>query len=407
MSLESERQLERELSEEFLRKMVAWQNLENSLSGGYTVVDLRLAEIRLFPEDRFRAREEVGNWLQDHIERTPPDLAAGRLHIARCDGLLVFNRATLGERLPLGPYLQRTLGIAPAVIPDNQIQEQKDMVEALFSNLGFSFTDAGWQRFQEDERPTSEKTQKAINDAQEQLVPIILDTIDRPDLPLDFQIRVRRLNRPFVSRLIGGPDRFDHEVNVHPRNRYRYFRGMEEPLEVHEFIYHLIQALCLRDNVRGGSLSLDKAITTIPGMEQWANESMAQALPFFVPELLDHLSDYGRFALEYNLLRDMVLNNNVLIFANADGYTDRYIQDYVRTNLVGQPADRIISELVYLRREDPRYRSYYYSYTGSHYLRDEAARLSEGGKKATLKYSYNNLATPTQLIGFVDQQKAA
>lgn len=406
MTEQVDSKLDRGLSEEFLRKLVAWQNLEDSLNG-YSIVDLKLVEVEFKAQDNFPNRESVRDWLQDHIERTPQNFEAGRRHAQRCDGLLALDEALLGKREPLNPYLLRTLGITPAVISDSEIRDQKDKVADLFSNLGLSYNDSGWRRFQEDEPPTRKRIEQVIKDAQKRLTPIVLDTIGQPDLPLDFRNKVVRRDRPYVSRLIGGPNIFDREINVHPRNQFRYFRGMEEPLEVHEFLHHLIQALVLRENVRSGQSTLDQAITTIPGKEQWAMESMAQALPFYIPEIMEGMSDYGRFALEYNLLRDMVLNNNVLIFANADGYTDQYIQDYITENLLGQPRDRIIPELISLRREDPRYRSYYYSYTGSYYLRREAANLSSDGKRATLVYSYNNLPAPDQMVSFIEQQKAA
>ncbi|QQG43557.1 MAG: hypothetical protein HYW45_00870 [Candidatus Daviesbacteria bacterium] len=406
MVMESESKLDTELSDEFLRRMVAWQRLEDTLRNGNQVVDLKLLEIEPGEEDNFPDRESVKNWLEDHIARTPPN-SAGVKHAQRCDGLLAFSEAVLGKRESLGVYLSRTLGVTPAAIPDSEIREQRDRVVGLFSNLGFAFNEAGWRRYQEAEPPTREKTKAAVLDAEQRVIPIVLETINRSDLPLDFDTRVVRRNRPWISRIIGGPDRFSHEINFHPRNRFRYFMGLEEPLEAHELVYHLVQALCLRENIRSGVLSRDYAITTIPGIEQMPNESMAQAMPFFVPEILERMSPYGRFALEYGVLRDMVLNRNALIFANADGYSDEWIKAYTLDYLPGQPPEKIVSEFIPLRRDDPRYRSYYYSYSGSHELRKEAEDMTDEQRRRVITYAYNHQPGYSELASFIEQQKTA
>lgn len=401
MTEKIEQGLSQETIQRYHRQMMGWNVYEENLGSGFGPVDLVFIQIE--PE-RITSRAQVQDFLHQEIEETSRDMVEGRRYIRMCNGHLSYLEATMGEKESPYLYIPKTLGIRLSPHPKTHINEINFGFSEMFANEGFANNEVGWRRYREVEPFSRAEFQKALKDARERVIPVILEAIGRTDLKLDYRMRHRNIDRPWVSRVTEGPEKFLLEVNIHERNRPRQYKGAAEPLQVHEPA-HLIQALCIRDNIRRGSLSLLYGITTIPGLEQWGMEGIAQTLPFYIPEIMEGMSPYGRIALEYSYLQDLVYGNEVFIKI-SEGLSDDQITEYVREILPGEPIERI-HYLIDLRRNNPRYGTYAHAYYASHYFREQAKLLDEQKKLQALRFIFNNPAMPEEIADYFDQLKAA
>ena len=404
MTEAKEQKLDQELSEEFLRKVAAWRKFEKSpLGSGENVIDLQT--IKLDETAEFPNREEVQDWWIDYICRIPMDTEAGRQHVLRCDGLLAFVESLERIRVPLIEYISRTLGMKLKPYSEPYIMgASKRFAERFYDEQGFAYNERGWKRYREAEPLTIAEIKRVVGETKETLAPILLRAIDQEGLSLDFETRYRKVERPWISRIIGGPDMFWHEVNFHRMNESRYYQGVTEHARVHE-LFHLIQILAFRAHIQSGKLDKSWGITTIPGIEQGPMEGMAQVIPLYIPEVMDTLSPFGKLALDYSYLYDLVYNHAVLIMANDGISTDENITDFVKQYLPGETVDRI-AKMVDFRRNNSRDKSYAHSYYVSHYLREKAANLDEEQKLSVVKLVGNNPVTYSELDNFINRLKA-
>lgn len=394
--------LDPELSEEFLRNMAAWRKFEKSPKGsGENVIDLQL--ITLDEGGKFCNRQEVQDWLLEYLGKIPLDTEVGRQHALRCDGLLAFAESLEGIKLPLNEYISRTLGMKIRPYSEPDIMEVRRRFSEKFADEGFAFNEIGWRRFKDAEPLTVAEIKRIVQETKRSLAPVLLKAIGQEDLRLDFRTGHTAVERPWVSRIIGGPDKFLFEVNLHPMNESRYYKGVTEHTRIHE-LFHLIQALAFRANIRGNRLDRSWGITTIPGIEQGPMEGMAEVVPLFVPEVMNTLTEFGKLALDYSYLYNLVYGHAVLIMANDDIYTDENIVDFVKQYLPGETPDRIF-RMVDFRRRSPYYKSYAYSYCVSRYLREMANELTDAQRLSVVKFCGNNPATFGELQHFVQRLK--
>ncbi len=395
------------LNEEFVRNIRSWQDFRDTRGLGGSLVDSQFVDLDIRNErNPFNEQADISAWLRYFRARVPQDIEEGRVLVARADGLWTYSRAGEGERIPIGEYLSRIVGEVPDLIPSDVLIRQRNLVVDRFHDLmpGSRYNENSWRQFVEDHPPSLKEIVGTLHFMREELIPMVLDVIGDTDLTLDFDTTIVTEDRPFISRVIGGPDRFIHEINLHERNRFRYYPGIIIVTGVHELAVHALQNIVYRRNIRAGNLASHWGVTTIPGVENAPMEGLAQAIAFMLPQLYNRLGDHGRFAVEYNFLRDLILNNDVVILANSEGISDGWIYQHIKRDLLSEPNE-VIPDLISLRRDDPRYRAYYNSYArGGLYLHEISKRLDTDEKRAAaVTFLYNTPCTLAQMKTRLDQ----
>ncbi|GEM_PF-2585556 len=396
---------EREIGSEIVRVYRAWHELERERNTGVEVIDFDLAPDSLrFDKNPFSQRADVIEALGRLSGEIDTNTTAGEFLHAKTVASSAYLRALEGEKMPLSPYLEQTLAIAPSLIPEEEIEAQFRRADKIFRQFGQKRLDRNsWPAFLETARLTPLDIQSTFTAAKEKLVPIIQKAIGQ-DFELVYELQFMNVDRPWINWISGDASGFIFRINSHPRNQERWFRGVTERLAVHEMGGHLVQVNSWRENIRAGVINPGYGVTAIPGPEQWSCEGMADVLAFLVPGLYENLSLHGQFSTEYTLLKDMVYNN-AHIRVNEPGEDADRIHSYVQLYLPSETDERT-SFVLGLLQNDPRYRAYYYTYSsGGYHLRRYADILSEFGKIALLKDLYAKPMTPRQIQRRVEEMK--
>lgn len=374
---ESDLKLDPEIGQEYLNIVKGWDEFEIASGGTGGPSDLWFAQSEGI---RFRSRREILERLEAFRGIVPNDVKEGRSLIRRVEGLIAFGENKEGRITPLKRYIELTLGISPVPHSDSDIARvSQEFGKLLSDETGIHHNETGWRLLKSDIAPLSrEEVEAATQETKRKLTPILLEIIGK-DLPTDdFEARLVTANAPWVSRIYGGPEKYLYEVNEHERNRSRLFKGSGEQLSYHED-FHLFQALAFRANIQQGILGRSYGVTTIPGVEQLPMEGMAQAWPLYIPEVREMMSPFGKLALEYSYLYDLVYSNAVLRKANDEIFSDNNIVEFVREHLPGETPDRILY-MISIRRL-PRYKSYAYAYYGNHLFREWLKKITDANKR--------------------------
>lgn len=317
-----------------------------------------------------------------------------------------YLRAIEGETFPLEDYIASTLGIEPALEPTAGLEEQKDKTDEAFAQLGYRPTNDQYIQFFQENLLEKEEIVSDFNKAKEKLTPIVVGTLDLQSLlPLDYEEMFVEIDEYWICWTRGQRGRkMDFRINLHPKNKIRWFKGSPEILASHEMMGHLLQALSFKDKITKRLLNPGFGVISIPGPEQWAFEGMADVLPVMIPSVYESLSVHGKFAFEAAHLRDLVFNN-VHIMVNR-GVELAEIKNYVRKYLPYETDERIERE-VKDRSSHSLFRAYLLTYSDGGRFFVRATR--DLGNKTTelLKDLYNIPMTPDQIKERVKQLKAA
>ena len=360
------REREGELGNQIVRMFRSWHRLEEANGTGVDVIDFDLAPIHLQSAwTPFFSRQDVMRTLGDMSGEIVTNTPAGEFLHAKTVASLAFLEALEGDKKPLDVYLEQTVGIHPTLIPESEIEEQYQRVNNIFLQFGNGNLDKeGWASFFETAQLSPEEIETTFIEAKDLLVPIVQDNVGQ-NFTLDYTLEFQTVDKPWINRISGDPTGFYFRVNRHPRNQQRWFRGVTEALAVHEMGGHLVQAMTWKKNIQTGLINPGYGVTAIPGPEQWNCEGMADTLAFLVPGLYEKLSPYGKFAVEYTYLKDMVYNN-AHIFVNEPDTDITKTQAYVQSYIPSETDERA-SSILTLLQNDPRYRSYYYTYSSGGY----------------------------------------
>lgn len=398
-------ELEREQGNEIVRIYRAWRDLEKAIGNGVDPIDFDLAPQGLhFAKNPFTIRAQVIDRLQDMGRQIETSTPTAEFLGAKVISSIAYLKALEGEDRPIDEYIGNTLSVEPALIPQQEIDSQYVKVKDFFGEMDFRFTPEGWDEFFQRSRLDPDEIKTTFTEAKGKFLPIILDVLGK-GFVLEYEETLLNIDAPWISSISGDASGFHFRINLHRRNESRWFLGATEALAIHEMVSHLVQAYNWRQNIVAGQLSPSLGVTSIPGPEQWTCEGMADTLVFLISPMYDGLSMYGKFAIEYKHLQNIV-NNNVHLWINQPNADEVFIRDYIQKYIPSNPADRI-TYFLNLRKKDPKYRSYLYAYSsGGYFHRKFADSLSESGRIQLVKDLYERPMTPTQIQTRVAQLRA-
>lgn len=388
---------------ELVKVYRAWNQIEKP--NGIEIIDFDLAPPDLvFPNNPFKDRSQVIAMLAKLHDQILPQDDSGEFLKSRMKASLTFIDAIEGERLPLDEYLKKTIGVKSEIVPIEEIDEQRGVANELFTRLGYELTPDGWQKFFIKYKLLPEDIKSTFSSAQEKFVPIILDKLG-VDYNLQYKTEFVVEDDYWINWISGNPEEFLFRINLHPRNQIRWYQGTTEGLAIHEMCGHLVQAYNFKENIKKGHINPGLGITMIPGPDQWNAEGMADTLAFLVPEIGDNLSPFGKFAVEYKYLSNLV-HNNVHIWVNDDTFDQVEIGSFIRKYLPSETDERI-AKTVDQRRNSPLHRAYLYTYNhGSRRHRQYAQELPDDKRQELVKYLYERPLTPKQIEKKVAQLKS-
>ena len=198
--LETQQRLDQNLSLEYLQIIEGWQDLEERLKSGHGPIDLRFVK----EEGReFSTRQEVLVALQSYIQEIPTDTEVGRRHINNCSAALMYGEALEGTTFQLRSYLATTAGMELVPHPESDIMRVSTSFGGHLADEGFAHNEVGWRRFKEAEELSKRKIISTVNHARRKLIPHVLEMVGKGNLPLDFETKIVREDKRWVSRIIG------------------------------------------------------------------------------------------------------------------------------------------------------------------------------------------------------------
>lgn len=312
------------------------------------------------PRQSLETGEEALAELLELQRSREPVTEFGEYMRGKIPGTLVYQQAVSGHFFPLSEYANRTLALQARQPTEEEIKAQYEVVVGRFQNLiDAPYNILGWQRFSERYHLDRDDLRKAIFQAQDTFYPIMKDTIRAG---YEFQHETIFVSKRDYWLMWSSADQgnFLLQVNEDDINQPLWFKGQEEALTPHEGA-HLLQGYKWRRNILNGLISPGYGITTVPGPEEVGCEGLAVTLPYFVPEIWDNMSEFGKFAVERFILNYLVYGKAHWDVNTREPNFD-VIKEFIRHHLPMEPEERVNDQLL-KRRTSPIHRSYLLAYT--------------------------------------------
>lgn len=383
-----------------------WDSLEKRKKTDIKVIDIDVAPYHVKTQPFLDNRRQVEVRLVQIVEALDKTTADGQGLSAKARAALAFLQdLRRGERLPWHEYVEITNGALPIEVPQGTIKRQYDVTRDIFKTLGYNLDPQGWHDFFEKEQLNPLEFEATFNETEQKALPVILEMLKIP-VHLKYRTKSEKLDKPWINWITGDRSGFVLKINNHPSHQNSRFRGNPETLAIHEVGGHIVQASALRRGIDRNIVNPGYGIMTVPGPEQWGAEGIAVTLPYLLHPLLDALSDYGRFALEYRLLRYMVEGNALIDLHKNNPPTNLELTQRIQ-HYVPNRTEEGISKFLKEGKTDPIYRSYYRAYEdGSCYFRRIVDELPDSDRSELVRSFYTQPMTPRQIKEWVWQRKS-
>lgn len=311
----------------------------------------------------------------------------------------VREKKMIGDDLPFDDYLELTQGITPEVISEEMLEAQLDLVKNLYKSKSVANYDRdSILQYKTEQQVPEEEIAGRLKEQGDRY----LKTLSRflgEDIAPNYRVETDIVNEYWVNWAKGVRDDFTLTVNLHQRHAGKWTRGKIEEMSLHEIVTHFGQMFGWQKSIDQGKMVAALGITSITDPEQVTSEGIAQAMYYFVPEIINEISEEGILEIEQNGLRQMVYNN-VHILLNTPGYPHEAVYDYVKHFLPAE-GDEDIKKHIEDRTEDNTKLSYLLVYGYGYYLhREYSLCLNSDGKRELLKYIFSQPTTPEQEYNF-------
>lgn len=241
----------------------------------------------------------------------------------------VKERKILGTEMPFDDYAELTQGITPEIIPEEMLEAQLDLVKNLYKSKGVASYDRdSILHYKAEQQVPEDEIAGRLKEQGDRY----LKTLSRflgEDIAPNYHVETDNVNEYWVNWAKGTRDDFTLTVNLHSRHAGKWTRGKIEEMSLHEIVGHFGQMFGWQKSIDEGKMVAALGITSITDPEQVTSEGIAQAMYYFVPEIIGDISEEGILEIEQNGLRQMVYNN-VHILLNTPGYPQEAVYDYVK-----------------------------------------------------------------------------
>jgi hypothetical protein len=379
-----------------IRVYRGWDKLEKS--NDLQIIDHDLVS-SLGGSDKLKSRKEVLERLQILHKSAKPENEQEEYIKAKLNASIYYLRALMGENIPYYEYVENIIGVSPQLIPEEEIQKQRKIMEGLLREVGHNHEEEDATDFVSKLIISKNDAEKEIKQCEEILIPLFLEVLEIGDLRFQHKIQFVESRDYWKGWATTTPEgTFLLRYNFHPINRW--YRGDVEALTVHEVCGHFIRAMLLKKGIENGELNPVLGITTVQEPRVFIDEGVADALAYFLPEIWKALSIYGKLAREQITLR-YYLENNAHIWINEGGNSEELIK-YILNNNPFTTEDKVRMNLENWKN-NPSRRAYPYVYGISLYThRQWQQKLSHAKQKEYLIYALTHEHPPVQLMRFVN-----
>lgn len=378
-------------------------DLISDLAEGRSSVSEIIAHVVINPPTReeWRRRAVLFDELRSRFEK----VAQGRdgnlalqqeTTVVILNALAAFCSTRGGEDINTLDLIEITQGIKPELVPESIIKAQTEKLQKfLKEKFEVEYTREALEEFRktnlepqfvekmrEDEKEFYKRISSAIG---KQIDPDVLIDEDNED---DY----------WVLWSTGRGRKYKTTINTNKKHDSKKTKGRAEIVRDHERMHHG-QAYRWRERIEDADLLPSLGVTSIVTPVQVTLEGIAQTIPYYLPEIYESMSPLGRAELELEGLRQL-LYNNVHILVNSSDVTDEQVIAYFHQYYPAEPEDEIKRQIKD-RRDDPFKRSYLYSYTAGYRLfKWFSDNLNETGKKAMLRFIFEQPTTPKQVYTY-------
>ncbi len=303
---------------------------------------------------------------------------------AKTQAHIAYLERKLGRLNEPLEYIERTMGVEPIIIPDDELLAQREIAAQIFKAIGGEYTRENIDAF----RARTRVEEKAIIPTIKENLRIFLQ-----DLAEFMQIDKKNISPKFEAESVFKPKEywmfwvdgswrlFRLQVNKSTRHLPRFSEGKIKAMVAHEIAAHLAQMTSWLNAIKRDELTPVLGLTSVHDPEQVTSEGIAQTLPYFIPEMRSHLSVDGEFELEHEGLRQMAYNN-VHIWANTEHPGEDALIEYVQKFCPSETLEEIRQQ-IHERTKNTLKQAYLYSYgIGFYRHRNYAMQLNTKEKRA-------------------------
>lgn len=346
------------LRDNLTRVLRSWNAYEIN-SGQPPIIDYDCQRVSPSNTTPARNRSEVLSGLL-HLEA---EIGGGdSMLVSRIQADVAYLKALLGERAPLGEYIQLTQGCYPHGWPEEYIDALRDSVRRRLADRG---TEWGPQTSQQLDLQQIEATGGSplkygdaadfMKDVVGRLKPSVCELVG-VDPPFEVDIRVVDEDTSWNAWLSGAGSHMLFQLNrnssrVPPRMMTRV---EAKRLAIHEVLGHALQYASFAQRYADDDVPWVPILST-HAPHQIMLEGLAQTLPCLVAPDDEQLMD----SVHLGHYRTMVLGQ--LHAKLAQGATDSECADYAKSHVPSWSAQRITGFLQ-ARRQDPNSSSYKWAY---------------------------------------------
>lgn len=317
---------------------------------------------------------------------------------AKVNAHIAYLERKLGILTDPMEYIEKTMGIQPRLIDERDLLAQKEIVATIFKDLGGEYNKENIEVYRSNHRVDVGKIIPEIQQKSKVLL---------AELGSFLGMNMREVNNRLDSELVDEEDeywmnwangsgrKFRLRVNVSKNHIDRWTMGKIEAMSKHEIVGHFAQMTAWLNRIKRDALIPVLGLTSVHDPEQVMTEGLAQTLHYYIPEMLNHISPAGEYELEYEGLKQMVLNN-VHIMVNSRQYDDNTLTEFVQSYCPAESQEELLRQIKD-RTENTLKQTYLYSYGIGFYLnRHYANLLNRQGRREFLRFAFSQPITPRQ-----------
>jgi len=382
-------------TEAIMRLYRGWDALERP--NGIDIIDFDLVP-RVDPEP-VQSRREVLDRLRSLREGINPTNRQEEFIKAKLNASIYYLRALMGEEIPYEEYVENITGIRPELIPDEDIERQRKILNEVMERVGYRPERESFEGFVSRLRIEKGEAEKEARKCEDVLIPTALKALNLEDLEFPHEIRFVEEEDYWMGWTSTTPEGLLLlRYNVHPI--HTWYQGDMEFMTLHEVGGHFVQAGLLRRGIESGEVNPIIGITTVQEPHTFVGEGTADALSYFLPEVEEAFSPEGILAREQRMLRDYV-QNNAHIWVNQ-GHNSEELVAYIQSYYPLSTEERIKLNLKNWQT-NPSRRAYQYIYGISRYYHGQfMERLTPEKRKEYLRYAMAGYETPAQIMEYVE-----
>ena len=342
----------------------AWDHLERDQFQN-TIIDFDLAphgdvsvlgNRQAVADELVRLRATVGQLRGSAADHVVSRLRASAAYL---DALRGFSA------VPLRQYVLQTMGIEPALVPDDRLRGAEARLRVSLKNDtkvrgGIPFSRKGWELFRSElQTNAGDNLRRQFEFFCDKWLPRLCRAIATRIEPSVIAVEFAQEDaywKNWISGDVANGQPITLRINIH--ERHAWYQGVVENLVLHEYCGHAVQMALWREAVMNREIADFFGVVTVHFPDQFLLEGLAESMVYILPTERFDLESRSKVMRELQSYNLMVLNN-VHIIANDSGLEAG--RRYARQRLPFTSEDTIERELRD-RTTHPLFRAYQYVY---------------------------------------------